>query len=77
MVIPREGSPSLMMIKWYGWKNGLHISRKSRLRMVGITMSCGEQAGRGPCNERRALCALRCPNSASRSLLSSMSQLQP
>lgn len=34
-----EGSPSWTMIRWYGWKNGLHISKKSRFRIVGITMS--------------------------------------
>lgn len=34
-----EGSPSWTMIKWYGSKNGLHISRKSRFLMVGMTMS--------------------------------------
>ena len=27
------------MMRWYGSKNGLHISRKSRFLMVGITMS--------------------------------------
>jgi hypothetical protein len=27
------------MIRWYGSKNGLHISKKSKFLMVGITMS--------------------------------------
>lgn len=27
------------MIRWYGWKKGLHISRKSRFLIVGMTMS--------------------------------------
>ena len=34
-----------MMIKWYGWKNARHCSRKSRLLIVGITMSSSEAKG--------------------------------
>ena len=34
-----DGSPSWTMIRWYGWKKGLHISKKSRFRIVGITIS--------------------------------------
>jgi len=34
-----DGSPSWTIIRWYGSKNGLHISKKSRFRIVGITMS--------------------------------------
>lgn len=33
------GSPSCTMMRWYGLRYGRHCSRKSRLRMVGITMS--------------------------------------
>lgn len=34
-----EGSPSWTMMRWQGSKKGLHISKKSRFRIVGITMS--------------------------------------
>ncbi|THU75014.1 hypothetical protein C4D60_Mb04t39460 [Musa balbisiana] len=33
------GSPSCTMMRWYGWKKGRHISKKSRFLIVGITMS--------------------------------------
>jgi hypothetical protein len=40
------------MMRWYGWKKGRHISRKSRLRIVGMTMSSSSLSG-GAIADRR------------------------
>jgi len=35
-LIVLDGSPSWTLIRWYGSKNGLHISKKSKFLIVGI-----------------------------------------